>query len=222
MFDDKTRRIAVAGALLCAMTGSEVMAQGTAPAPLDPKLEARLQAESEARRQCKIDICKAFSDGKAGGPPISCNVTKTWLESEIQQRILGDKLSWPWGHAQCSAKIDIDRAMLGKLVAEPEGTVKLKKHDVSCSLDRKGNDPGEAYAVKLSITPEISFKGAQATKVVMGWSDIDAPILAKSAIWSATAADNAFNVMSGAVVGEINTFIYQHCKEVGVEVPPPK
>jgi hypothetical protein len=212
----------IGGVLLIALTGSAV-AQSAAPAaPVDPKLAARLAAESEARKQCKVEICKVFAERKADGGPISCSVTKTWLEGDIQQRILGDRLSWPWGHAQCSAKIDLDRAAIAKLVSDPEATVKLKKHDVSCSLDRKGNEQGEAYAVKLAITPEVTFKNGRATKVTMGWSDIDAPILAKGAIWSATAADNAFNVMSGSVVGEINSFIYEHCKEVGVDVAQPK
>ena len=53
-------------------------------------------------------------------------------------------------------------------------------------------------------------------------SDIDAPLLAKGAIWSATATDNTFNVLSGSVVTEINSFIYEKCKDVGVDIPAPK
>lgn len=178
---------------------------------------ARMEKEKEARKTCKIEICKVFAEKKGEGT-ITCDVTKTWLLSEIQQRILRDKVSWPWGHAQCSAKIDIDRADLAKLVTSPEATIKLKRHNLSCVLDRKPPETGEAYAVKLAIAPEVTFKGSKPDKVVVGWSDIDAPALAKGALWTATATDNTFNVLSGSMVSEINDFMFSHCADAGIKV----
>jgi hypothetical protein len=211
---------------------SRVIAVGTAlalnlglpstPRAQDAKLEARMTAEKDARKACKTEICKAFAEKKPDGAPISCSVTKTWMESEISQSILGGKVSWPWSHAQCTAKIDLDRATIAKIVDGGEATTKLKKHDVTCSLDRKAPETGEAYGVKMSISPEVTSKGGKATKVVMGWGDIDAPLLAKGAIWSATATDNTFNILSGSVVSEINSFVFAKCKDVGVDIPEPK
>ncbi len=207
----------VAGALVVALVPAAMAQQA---AGVDPKLTARMAAEKEARKACKAEICKAFAERKGSGP-ITCDVTKTWLRDEIQKRLLGDRLTWPWGHAQCKAKIEIERGDLVKLASSPEATVKLKRHDVACSLDRKEPETGEAYAVKLAITPTVSFTGGKASKVVVGWSDIEAPALAKGPIWAATATDNTFNVLSGAMVGEINTFMFQHCAEVGVQVAAP-
>jgi len=209
-----------AAAMLTGSTG--VLAQSAAPAaPLDPKLEARLAAEKEARKQCKTDICKVFAGGKAEAGVVTCEVTKTWIETEIRE-ILLNKIEWPWGHAQCTAKIELDRVMLAKLMSEPETTAKLKKHDLKCTLDRKKAGEGDPYLVKLSITPEVTFKARKATKVVMGWSDIDAPMLAHGAIWSATVVDSAFNIVSGTAVEQINSFIFSKCKDVGVEIAQPK
>jgi hypothetical protein len=56
----------------------------------------------------------------------------------------------------------------------------------------------------------------------MGWGEIDAPLLAKGAIWSATATDNTFNVLSGSMVSEINSFIFDKCKESGITIAEPK
>ncbi len=188
----------------------------------DAKLDARIAAEKDARKACKAEICKAFAEKKADGAAIACSVTKTWLETDIQQNILGGKVSWPWGHAQCTTKLELDRAAIAAIVGGAEGTSKLKKHDVACTLDRKAPETGDAYAVKMSIAPEVTYKGGKASKVVMGWGDIDAPLLAKGAIWSATATDNTFNVLSGSVVENINSFIFGSCKEVGVDIPEPK
>ncbi len=52
----------------------------------------------------------------------------------------------------------------------------------------------------------------------MGWGTIEAPILAKSAIWSATAVDANFSVIANNVVSEINSFLFEKCKEVGIEI----
>ena len=53
-----------------------------------------------------------------------------------------------------------------------------------------------------------------ATRAKVMW----APVLAKSAIWSATAADANFSVIANNVVGQINSFLFDKCKEVGVEI----
>jgi hypothetical protein len=203
----------VAGVLLLPLSAS-----AQAPAAIDEALAKRVAAEKEARRACKVEICKAFATPKADGGPITCSVTKTWLQSEIQQSILRDKLSWPWGHAQCTAKIDLSGSDIAKLMGDGSAEVQLKKHAVACSLDRKAPETGEAYAVTLAIEPKITFEKGKATKVVMGWKDIEAPVLAKAAIWSATATDNTFNVLSGAIVGEVNEFLFTKCKADGVEV----
>src|SRR5262245_47982600 len=126
-----------AGAATLLAGTTAALAQGTAPAvPLDPKLEARLAAEKEARKQCKTEICKVFAGSASEGGVVACDVTKTWLEGEIRE-VLSTKLDWPWGHAQCTARIELDRPMLAKFMSEPEVTAKLKKHELKCTLERK-------------------------------------------------------------------------------------
>ena len=48
---------------------------------------------------------------------------------------------------------------------------------------------------------------SDAVKAKLNWGKIDAPRLAKTALWSATAADNQFGVLQGLVVDDINDFI---------------
>jgi hypothetical protein len=182
-----------------------------------PEIVARMAKEKEDRKACKAEICKAFaqpSDGQA----ITCGVTKTWLASEIQAGFLGDRLTWPWGHAQCNTTLELDRAVLKQAALEQKAEIKLKRHDISCKLDSKDPKQGTAYDLKLSIEPVVTFEGGKATKVDMGWGKIEAPVLAKSAIWSATAVDSNFSVISNGVVKEINAFLFDKCKEVGIQI----
>ena len=173
--------------------------------------------EKEDRKACKTEICKAFA-APADGPKIGCSVTKTWLDKDIQAGFLGDKLTWPWGHAQCSAPIELDRVAIAEAAQKPSATIKLKKHEITCKLDHKDPKEGTAYDLKLAIEPTVTFEGGKATKVTMGWGTIEAPVLAKSAIWSATAVDATFAVISNGVVKEINSFLFDKCKEIGVEI----
>ena len=51
-------------------------------------------------------------------------------------------------------------------------------------------------------------------KAQMNWGKIDAPLLAKSVLWSATAADNTFGALQSTIVEDINDFIGTKCLEV--------
>ncbi len=202
------------GVMAGALLGGAAYAQD---AGLSPELTARMAKEKEDRKACKIEICKAFAQ-PGQGSPVACAVTKTWLDTEIQAGFLGDKIAWPWGHAQCSATIELDRKAITGAALMPSTTIKLKKHDITCKLSHKDPKEGTVYDVKLSIEPKVTFEGGKATKAEMGWSSIEAPILAKTAIWTATAADANFSVISNGVVTQINTFLTDKCKEVGVEI----
>jgi len=182
------------------------------------KLKARMIKEKEARRACKVSLCKAFANTSVNESRLTCDVTKTWLAGEIQQKYLGDRLSWPWGHAHCSAGIAIDQGQVAAVMTQPKGTLKLKKHDISCTLDNKDPSAGVAYTVKLSIQPTVEFEKGRAVKLSMGWANIEAPTLAQGAIWSATKLDQAFGVMSSGIKKEINTFIYEKCAEEGIKI----
>ena len=47
---------------------------------------------------------------------------------------------------------------------------------------------------------------------------IEAPVLAKSAIWPAIGVGINFSVIANGVVKKINAFLFDKCKAVGVEI----
>jgi hypothetical protein len=212
------KRFAYAASVACVAGLFSLSGQAMAQdAGVSPELTARIAKEKEDRKACKIEICKAFAQ-PADGPVIACTVTKTWLGSEIQAGFLGDKLSWPWGHAQCSAAIELDRKAISEAALKPSATIKLKKHSIACKLDHKDPKEGTVYDLKLAIEPTVTFENGKAVKADMGWGSIEAPVLAKSAIWSATAIDANFSVIANGVVRDINAFLTDKCKEAGVEI----
>lgn len=224
--NSKGFRAGLAWAIAVFLGAGAAVAESEPPAatPPDPQLETQLAAEKNARKQCKTDICKAFATRSADGGAIACDITKTFLGADISQKILSGKIAWPWGNAQCATRVELDRAALVKLVSEPDATVKLKAHELKCTVDKgvSGANAAQSYLLKMSIAPEVTFKNGRAASVKLNWSNINAPLLAQGAIWSAATVDSALNVMGSSAVAQVNEFIYDHCKDVGVEVAQPK
>ena len=48
---------------------------------------------------------------------------------------------------------------------------------------------------KFELTPKVEFENGKATRAHARWGKIEAPVLIKSALWTATAADNTVNLL---------------------------
>lgn len=169
--------------------------------------------EKELRKACKVEICAAFHARKPG-PDIGCAVLKTWRKEQLAKMVEKAKVSWPWGAARCSTDIKLPRAGLIKAMTEPQYVLDVPVTTVTCELDRTAENK---YAVKFDFAPKVTFEKGKAVKAKLGWGKIEAPMLAKTALWSATATDNTFNVLQGSVVEDINDFITNKCREVEAE-----
>lgn len=188
----------------------------TADGPSD--LKARLEAEKEARKACKIEICKAFAAPQSDGAPIICDVTKTWLKDEITGRITGGDWVWSYGNMQCSLKLNLNRADIAKAFGAGKGEIKLSEHIATCNVDDKDPAKGKAFSVKLSVTPAITFDKGKATAVRLEPVKTEGSAIASAAVTSMMAVDKVSGIVSRAAAGETNTFIYSKCASDGVDV----
>jgi hypothetical protein len=144
---------------------------------------------------------------------VSCAVQKTWRKEILVKILQRGKVTWPWGYARCMTDLKFDRATLVKGMTLPEFEAQFDKHDIRCELEGET----EKYEVKLQIQPKVTFKQGKAVKASLNWGKIEAPKLAKTALWSATAADNSFGVLQTIVVEDINEFIQTKCMEAKEE-----
>lgn len=168
-------------------------------------------AEKEARKACKIDICKAFGAPQAEGKDISCAVIKSWRKEQLTKMVAKLKVSWPYGPVRCTADVKLKREDLTKATTLPKHTLQLEKHVVTCSLDTAKEDARE---LKFEFSPKVAFEKGKAISAKMNWGKIEAPVLIKSAMWTATAADNTINMLSNTLTTDINDFISNKCDEV--------
>lgn len=181
----------------------------------DPALAALLAKEKEARKACKIEICSIMLGKKAEGPDVGCGVVKTWPKDEITKMMKRTKVSWPWGNTTCKVEVKLKRAMLVSAMTEPKFEAAFDEHELVCDVLREGE---EKYTFKIAMTPNITFENGKATEGYITWGTLEAPSMAKSVLWPATALDNKVNALGGELVEAVNGFVEMKCPEVKDEL----
>lgn len=199
---------------LAAALGSHGFAADAAKTTADSSADANLTpqeiAEKEARKACKVDICRALHTKDASGD-IACHVIKSWRKEQLAKLVSKLKVTWPYDGAQCSMELSVKREDLARAMTEPKVEIEFQKHTVTCTIasEKKG-----ATEFKFDLTPKVTFENGKATKAHANWGKVEAPTLIKSAMWTATAADNTVNLLSGTIVVEVNDFVSKRCDEV--------
>lgn len=184
---------------------------------VDPKIVERLAAEKEARRTCKLEVCKAFAQ-PGPGAPIECDVTKTWLKEDILGRIVGGAYVWGYGHVQCTLKLKLDRSEIAKIAGGAEAKASFAEHAASCTVDDKDQSKGAAFSVKLTATPSINFAKGEVAAVALDPVKTEGSAVASAAVTSLLAVDKVSGLVSKAATAELNSFIYDKCAADGITV----
>jgi hypothetical protein len=205
----------ICGTLWGAPAPAEEAASGGTAAAADPALAALLAKEKEDRRACKIEICSIMLGKHPEGDDVACEIVKTWPKDDITKLIKRAKVEWPWGNTTCRVEVKLKRSMLVSAMTEPKFEAAFDEHVLACDVLREGED---AYEFKISMTPNITFENGKATGAHITWGALEAPSVAKSVLWSATALDNQLNVLGGELIETVNGFVEKKCAEVGDEL----
>ncbi|MBO0741115.1 MAG: hypothetical protein J2P51_06790 [Hyphomicrobiaceae bacterium] len=200
---------ALLGLTIFAGPSGLAMAQHQAmPVPSAPESEEEAK-ERRSRHQCALALCATLHNHTPDAGEVSCSLQKTWRKEVLTKILERGKVAWPWGYARCMGEVIFDRATLVKSMTLPQFEAHFQKHDIRCELEAQT----ATYEVKLQIQPKVTFRQGKAVKASLNWGKIEAPKLAKTALWSATAADNSLGVLQSIVVDDINEFIHTRCME---------
>jgi hypothetical protein len=204
-----------------AQSSAEGAAEQAAPSATSPG-EAKRQltpeeaAEKEARKECKKKICDIIATRDPNGENVSCDIVKTWREEDIV-KMLGNKVSWPWGKAVCQSKLELERKSLALAMSETSHEIVMPVQKVRCTLAQKTE--GEPYTVEVTLAPKVKFENGKATEASINWGEATAPLLIYPLIYAGTGIDNKTNVLGPEVVRMVNEFATKKCTEVKAEAP---
>ena len=157
-----------------------------------------------------MPLCSTLHNRKPAEGQVSCDVQKSWRKEALTKILSRGKVSWPWGDTRCTSELKFDRATLVKAMQEQDFEAQFDTYDIRCQIEN-GKDK---YDVTAQMRPKVTFKQGKAVKANLNWGKIEAPTLAKSALWSITAADNTFGLLQSMAVDDINDFIATKCMEV--------
>jgi hypothetical protein len=211
----RKREVVIATLLMLSVAGAEAAAQQP---NIAPELLARMAKEKEARRACKLETCTAFAK-PATGTPITCDVTQTITQQEILARIMGGSYVWGYGHVQCNVRVSLNRDLIVKAMTETKGTISLPEHTFICDVDDKDSAKGKAFSVKVMVTPVVTFEEREAKSAALEAVKTEGSTLASAAVASLLTFDKVSGVLTRSAVAEINKFLFERCKDEGVEIP---
>lgn len=207
--------------LMVASSAAMSLSQASAAEPKDGAAAATTEAEvvltpeekaeKEARRACKVALCKGLHAKDANAGTVACHVVKSWRQEQMVKLVGKLKVKWPYEGVHCATDVSVKGSDLAKAMSEPKAELALDKHTVTCSVARKEQDATE---FKFELSPKIKFENGKAASAHANWGKIEAPTLIKSALWTATAADNTVNILSSTIVEEVNEFASKKCDEV--------
>ena len=166
--------------------------------------------EREVRRKCAASLCSTLHNKKPADGQVACDIQKTWRKEALTKILSRGKVSWPWGDTRCTSELKFDRAMLIKAMQDADFEAQFDTYDIRCQID----NAKDKYDVTAQVRPKVTFKQGKAVKANLNWGKLEAPTLAKSALWSITAADNTFGLLQSIAVEDINEFISTKCLEV--------
>jgi len=207
---------ALAAAGAPAAEDAKAAAEVPKPAAKERVLTPEELAEKDARKACKKKICDIIATRDPTGEDVSCDIVKTWREDDIV-KMLGGKISWPWGKAVCQSRLEVTRKDLASAMSEPEYDMVMPAQKVRCTLAQK--DGGEPYAVEITLAPTAKFENGKATEASINWGEASAPTFIYPLIYAGTGLDNSANVLGSDVVRMINEFTTKKCAEVKAEAP---
>ena len=173
-------------------------------------------AEKDARKACKKKICDIIASRDPTGEDVSCDIVKTWREDDIV-KMLGGKISWPWGKAVCQSRLEVKRKDLALAMSAPDYDMVMPEQKVRCTLAQQ--DGGTPYAVEITLAPTATFENGKATEARINWGEASAPTFIYPLIYAGTGLDNSANVLGSEVVRMINEFTTKKCAEVKAEAP---
>lgn len=174
----------------------------------DVKSLEPLPGEEDSLTACEKSVCEIILGKEAKGPPPNCNITKTWAKSTIKD---GESkgVSWGFGDARCTTKIDISREQIVKALTAEKHTIQSPKQTVKCQIVQDG----ELKPIVATAAPKLKFKKGKADKVWINLEKIDGPDNVTGTISTIAAMEDKLGIFHSSLIKSVNKFIYKRCEK---------
>jgi hypothetical protein len=167
--------------------------------------------DSERLRQCDLDLCAIVNDPSRRAGKLTCDIAQTWYKEDIKTAVEKGRLSWPFGDARCTMKVDIARSLLAPAATEPGYKLNATPQPVVCAVDTESGP----YEVKAKLAPVMKFEKGKVTSVDLGIKDIEGGAVVRNVVWAAWKFESNFGFFQEDFVRLANKYVHEHCPEAG-------
>lgn len=172
-----------------------------------------LANERASRDACERHLCEIVLDRKLSGPPLACDMTKTWDRTKIKKNGAKKAISWGFGDARCQVKLEMPRTMIVPALDRPKHTVQFKTQTVNCKIE---DSERKLTTLEVDAAPKIKFKDGKAYKVWINVKDVRGDSNLKSLVWAVSKLADNLGIFHKDSLKEINKLLYETCdKEYG-------
>lgn len=168
-----------------------------------------LPDEKASREACEKRFCEIVLDGKDTGPPLACDMTKTWDRVKLQKDGEKNALPWGFGDARCNVVLKIPREKITPALHEQRHTFVFERQTINCKIEGADN---KLNSLEVDAAPKIKFRNGRAHKVWLNIEDVRGESGLKSLVWTASKLADNIGLFHGATVKEINKFIHRTCE----------
>lgn len=182
-----------------------------------------LKHEKAAISACERTLCNMLVNKHASGPDLKCDLTKTWGKKTIKAAE-SSTLSWAFGDARCTVKIDVRRAEILHAISAPKAKFWLPDQRVHCLVEENGK-PQE---VRVLASPKIEFRDGRAEKIWINLKEAEGPDSVVGLVRFAVGLSDKVGILHPGLVKSVNGFINKSCpkvlatpEDVAEATPPP-
>lgn len=167
-----------------------------------------LPNEKAGRDACQKRACDIILK-KADGPPLVCDMVKTWDRDKIKKGGEKKRLTWGFGDARCSLALKLDRALILPALQNEKYTLVFPPQKITCVVE--GVEDKTARPLVVTAAPKVKFKNGEAYKVWLNVTDIEGEGAVKNLVWSVTQLADGIGIFHSATLAGINKFVHETC-----------
>lgn len=168
-----------------------------------------LKHEKKNISRCERQLCTMLVHKEAKGPDLKCDLTKTWARTTIKSAD-SSTLSWGFGDARCSVKVDVRRAEVLHAITAKKGKFHMGEQEIHCLVE----EDGKPQRVTVRASPKIEFRDGKAYKVWINLKEADGPTAVTGLIRFAVSLSDGVGIFHPALVKSVNGFIAKSCPKV--------
>lgn len=168
-----------------------------------------LKTEKRNISRCERQLCRMIVHKEPKGADLKCELTKTWARKTIKQAE-SSSLTWGFGDARCSVKVDVRRADILHAITAKKGKFHMGEQVIDCLVE----EDGRPKQVVVRASPKIEFRDGRAYKVWINLKDAEGPPAATGLVRLAVSLSDGVGLFHPALVKSVNGFISKSCPKV--------